>query len=244
MSALPSKHARTTGARATQTQKTMSIGVVLEKLNAEFPDVTVSKIRFLESEGLITPQRTSSGYRRFTQSDVDRLRYILVTQRDNYLPLKVIREQLDAMDSGAVTPLRRGDTEQLVSAESFKAPVVTRLTDSDIAEQANANADELAELIEAGIIKADTSGFFTADDVSVVSTALQLKDFGFDVRHLKFVRNAASRQADLISRATTPMARSKGDGKQRAEEMNQQMMALVVSLHGNMMKSILREEMK
>lgn len=244
MSALPSKQARTAGARATQTQKTMSIGVVLEKLNAEFPDVTVSKIRFLESEGLITPQRTSSGYRRFTQSDVDRLRYILVTQRDNYLPLKVIREQLDAMDSGAVTPLHRGDTEPLVSAESFKAPVATRLTDSDIAEQANAQSQEVAELISAGVIKADSSGFFTADDVAIVSTALQLKDFGFDVRHLKSVRNTASRQADLISRATTPMARSKGDGKQRAEEMNQQMMALVVSLHGNLMKSILREEMK
>ncbi|MDU4730380.1 MAG: MerR family transcriptional regulator, partial [Corynebacterium sp.] len=72
--------------------KTMSIGVVLETLNQQFPDVTVSKIRFLESEGLISPQRTASGYRRFTQEDVDRLRYILTTQRDNYTPLKVIRE--------------------------------------------------------------------------------------------------------------------------------------------------------
>ena len=68
----------------------MSIGVVLERLREEFPDVTVSKIRYLESEGLITPQRTASGYRRFTDADVERLRYILVTQRDNYLPLKVI----------------------------------------------------------------------------------------------------------------------------------------------------------
>lgn len=243
MSALPSKQARV-AAGARTAQKTMSIGVVLEKLTAEFPDITVSKIRFLESEGLITPQRTSSGYRRFTQTDVDRLRYILVTQRDNYLPLKVIREQLEAMDTGAVTPLRRNDTEPLVSAESFKAPVATRLTDSDIAEQAGTTAQNVAELIGAGVIKSDSSGFFTADDVAIVSTALQLKEFGFDVRHLKSVRNTASRQADLISRASTPMARSKGDGKQRAEEMNQQMMALVVSLHGNLMKSILREEMK
>ena len=83
----------------------MSIGVVLERLRTEFPDVTVSKIRFLESEGLITPQRTASGYRRFTEEDVERLRYILVTQRDNYLPLKVIREQLEAMDSGHVTAI-------------------------------------------------------------------------------------------------------------------------------------------
>lgn len=78
----------------------MSIGVVLDQLHKEFPEVTVSKIRFLESEGLVSPQRTASGYRRFTQQDVDRLRYILTTQRDNYTPLKVIREQLEAMDSG------------------------------------------------------------------------------------------------------------------------------------------------
>lgn len=98
----PAEHAPRTG------MKTMSIGVVIKRLREEFPDVTVSKIRFLESEGLISPERTQSGYRRFTDADVDRLRYILVTQRDNYLPLKVIREQLEAMDKGSVAALIPG----------------------------------------------------------------------------------------------------------------------------------------
>ena len=118
----------------------MSIGVVLETLNQQFPDVTVSKIRFLESEGLISPQRTASGYRRFTQEDVDRLRYILTTQRDNYTPLKVIREQLEAMDSGQVTAIvSAGHAETLLSPQQFKAPVVTRLTDVEVATQAGSS---------------------------------------------------------------------------------------------------------
>ena len=132
------------GAKAAKPAKTMSIGVVLERLRAEFPDVTVSKIRFLESEGLITPQRTASGYRRFTEEDVERLRYILVTQRDNYLPLKVIREQLEAMDSGHVTALlsaASSDAEPMISPENFRAPVATHLTATDVAEQAQAHPD-------------------------------------------------------------------------------------------------------
>ena len=125
--------------------KTMSIGVVLETLNQQFPDVTVSKIRFLESEGLISPQRTASGYRRFTQEDVDRLRYILTTQRDNYTPLKVIREQLEAMDSGQVTAIvSAGHAETLLSPQQFKAPVVTRLTDVEVATQAGSSEDDVA----------------------------------------------------------------------------------------------------
>ena len=125
----------------------MSIGVVLERLREEFPDVSLSKIRFLESEGLITPQRTASGYRRFTDEDVERLRYILVTQRDNYLPLKVIREQLEAMDSGQVTAIMSGaDAEPMVSADNFRAPADTKLSDEDVAEQANTDQATVAQL--------------------------------------------------------------------------------------------------
>lgn len=223
----------------------MSIGVVLERLRGEFPDVTVSKIRFLESEGLITPKRTASGYRRFTDSDVDRLRYILVTQRDNYLPLKVIREQLEAMDSGAVTAiLSASRATPMIDPENFRAPMITRLTDSDVAEQAGTEIELVSELVGASIITPDGAGYFTADDVQVVSTALALKDFGFDVRHLKSLRNTASRQAGLIGQVTAPVAKSKNEGaKQKAEEISQQMTALVVSLHASLVKNALREEL-
>jgi DNA-binding transcriptional MerR regulator len=225
--------------------RTLSIGKVLEALRGEFPDVTVSKIRFLESEGLITPQRTASGYRRFTSDDVQRLRYILLTQRDNYLPLKVIREQLDAMDSGSVTALlTAAEAEPIVSPESFRAPAATRLTDTDVAEQAGASVDDVLVLLDAGLIRPDAAGFFTADDVRIVTTAQALKGFGFDERHLRSLRNTASRQADLIGQVAGPVARSNGDtARQRAQEMGQQMSALVVSLHASLVKNALRDEL-
>ena len=223
---------------APHTTRTLSIGKVLEALREEFPDVTVSKIRFLESEGLITPQRTASGYRRFTGDDVERLRYILVTQRDNYLPLKVIREQLEAMDSGAVSLI---ETEPIVSPEKFRAPAATRLTDDDIAAQAGVEVSFVSELLDAGLIRPDAAGFFTADDVRVVTTAQSLQDFGFDVRHLKSLRNTAQRQADLIGQVAGPVARRKG--RQKGEDMGQQMTALVVSLHASLVKNALRDEL-
>ncbi|WCZ38878.1 MerR family transcriptional regulator [Corynebacterium jeddahense] len=235
------------GAKAAKPAKTMSIGVVLERLRAEFPDVTVSKIRFLESEGLITPQRTASGYRRFTEEDVERLRYILVTQRDNYLPLKVIREQLEAMDSGHVTALlsaASSDAEPMISPENFRAPVATHLTATDVAEQAQAPQEAIDEYISLGLIAPDAAGLFTADDVRTATTALSLAEFGFDARHLKTLRTAAARQADMINQVAEPVAKSgKVTAKQKAEEIGQQMSALVVSLHASLVKNELRRQL-
>lgn len=239
MSAFPQKAPK----RATST-KTMSIGVVLKKLSAEFPDITVSKIRFLESEGLISPQRTSSGYRRFTESDVERLRYILVTQRDNYTPLKVIREQLEAMDSGQVTAIvSAASADPLISPESFRAPVAIRLTDTDVAEQAQVSVEFVTDLVAYGLITPDPAGFFNADDVRVVQTSVALTEFGFDARQLKMLKTAALRQAGLIQQVTSPVAHSKKDtAQQQAEELSQQMSAMVVSLHATLLKNALRED--
>ncbi|WPJ92910.1 MerR family transcriptional regulator [Corynebacterium sp. UMB2355A] len=222
--------------------KTMSIGVVLKQLREEFPDVTVSKIRFLESEGLITPQRTASGYRRFTSDDVERLRYILVTQRDNYLPLKVIREQLEAMDSGQVTAIMSvSEADPLVSPDSFRAPTSTHLSDRDVAEQAQADQELVDEFVRDGLIVPDVAGHFTADDVRVVTAAMALAEFGLDSRHLKTLRTMARRQADLISQVTEPVAKSgKENSAQQAEELGQQLSALVVSLHASLLKNELR----
>lgn len=236
---------KTTAVQAVKTVKTKSIGVVLEQLRAEFPDVTHSKIRFLETEGLITPQRSSAGYRRFTEEDIERLRYILVTQRDNYLPLKVIREQLQAMDSGAVTSIMRANTAApMISPDSFRAPSETRFSFEEVASQAGVESDQLEHLLKIGLIKPDVSGYFTADDIRTIQTAVALTEFGFDERHLKSLRTAAGRQAGLISQVASPIARSQGgDSRQRAEELSQQMTALVVSLHASLVKNALREEL-
>lgn len=244
MSAVPKPTAVRKSSAAGAKSKTMSIGVVLEQLRKEFPDVTISKIRFLESEGLVTPQRTASGYRRFTAEDVDRLRYVLVTQRDNYLPLKVIRQQLEAMDSGQVTALlMAGKTDTIVAPESFKAPVATRLTDQDVAAQAEVSVETVAELVDAKLLTPDAAGFFTADDVAIARTADALRGFGLDSRHLTSVRNQARRQADLIVQAAQPEAASRAEGAtQRAEELAQQISALMVSLDAAVIRAALRDE--
>ena len=206
-------------------EKTMSIGEVLKLLTPDFPDITLSKIRYLESEGLVFPQRTSSGYRKYVNADVERLHYVLTTQKKTYMPLKQIKKQLDAMDSCSVIPITKAATAQtIISPEEFRKPAITRLSDVEIAEKAGVELQFVIDLANVGIIGPDQSGFFTADDIQVVSTASALSEFGIDARHLKSVKNAASRQADLISQVVTPLVRSNKDGaREQAEEMSRQM---------------------
>ena len=226
-------------------EKTMSIGEVLKLLTPDFPDITLSKIRYLESEGLVFPQRTSSGYRRYVNADVERLHYVLTTQKKTYMPLKQIKKQLDAMDSCSVIPITKAATAQtIISPEEFRKPAITRLSDVEIAEKAGVELQFVIDLANVGIIGPDQSGFFTADDIQVVSTASALSEFGIDARHLKSVKNAASRQADLISQVVTPLVRSNKDGaREQAEEMSRQMSALVVSLHAILVKNELRNQL-
>ncbi len=225
--------------------KPINIGEVLKLLTPEFPDITLSKIRYLESEGLVSPQRTSSGYRKYTNADVERLRYVLTIQQETYMPLKEIKKQLDAMDSRSVIPITKAATAQtIISPEKFRKPAITRLSDVEVAKKAGVELQFVIDLANVGIIGPDQSGFFTADDIQVVSTANALSEFGIDARHLKSVKNAASRQAGLISQVVTPLVRSNKDGaREQAEEMSRQMSALVVSLHAILVKNELRNQL-
>ena len=225
--------------------KPINIGEVLKLLTPEFPDITLSKIRYLESEGMVSPQRTSSGYRKYTNADVERLRYVLTIQQETYMPLKEIKKQLDAMDSRSVIPITKAATAQtIISPEKFRKPAITRLSDVEVAKKAGVELQFVIDLANVGIIGPDQSGFFTADDIQVVSTANALSEFGIDARHLKSVKNAASRQADLISQVVTPLVRSNKDGaREQAEEMSRQMSALVVSLHAILVKNELRNQL-
>ena len=246
MSAIPKTSPQTRAgtakaAKTAKTAKTMSIGVVLERLRTEFPDVTVSKIRFLESEGLITPQRTASGYRRFTDEDVERLRFILITQRDNYLPLKVIREQLEAMDAGSVAPVAA--VAEAEPAPTLRSSGPNLFSDVDVATKASAPQEFVDELIRAGLIAPSAAGLFGEDDVRIVTAALTLYGYGLDVRHLKTLRTAASRQADLIHQVTEPLAKSgKASGSQEAEEMAHQMAAVMATLSSSLVQAELRQQ--
>ncbi len=230
----------------------MSIGAVLDVLRPEFPDVTISKIRFLEAEGLVTPQRAASGYRRFTAYDCARLRYILTAQRDQYLPLKVIKAQLDAQpDEELPTTGTHYGIPRLrsVSGGSDPAPAGAagtpspiRLSREDLLKRSGVDAGLLTALLKAGVISAGPSGFFDEHAVVILQCARALADYGVEPRHLRAFRSAADRQSDLIAQIAGPVVKAgKADARDRADELAREVAALAITLHTSLIKSAVRD---
>lgn len=180
----------------------LNIGEVLAELKREFPQVTASKIRFLEDKGLIIPQRTAAGYRKYTAADVNRLRFILSVQRDQYLPLKVIKDHLDAMDRGETPDTLPGgapNAPQLVSNQMGEQ-VENRTRPVSMAElqgMTGASADLVKQLISFGLIEAEGE-LFDAHSVQVTQSAVNLASHGVEPRHLRQFRLAAEREYSLI----------------------------------------------
>lgn len=232
-------------AKATRSVGKKTIGDALKELKLEFPEVTLSKIRFLEAEGLVSPSRSSSGYRRYSQQDIERLRYILTVQRDNYLPLKVIKEQLDDIDAGnAASDSSLATVTPLVTADQFREAAVVSMTREQLAERVGVEIEFISELVGVGVLKPDAMDLLDGDDLLIAETAAKLRDFGLDARHLKTVRTAAGREADLISLAASPMAKSRSvSGRQKAAEIGREMTALLVTLHGTLVKSQVNKEL-
>ncbi|MBP2337960.1 DNA-binding transcriptional MerR regulator [Saccharothrix coeruleofusca] len=219
----------------------MSIGAVLAQLRSDFPDVTISKIRFLESEGLVRPARTASGYRQFTPADVERLRYVLSAQRDRYLPLKVIKEHLDAADrgSGAARPAG-GAVDGVPVADHFAGAPARGLTREDVLAQAGVDRALLVELEQAGLLVPDASGRYDADAVAVARTAHAMAVHGVEPRHLRYFRAAADRELELLEQVLAPLYRQRAAGA-RAEETARELAALSVTLHTLLVRSGLRD---
>lgn len=218
---------------------TASIGDVIKQLQVDFPDVKVSKIRFLEAEGLISPKRSKSGYRRFSPDDISRIRYILGLQRDNFLPLKVIRERLEAMDADNVTtiPVHQDSVAGAVTADQFRAPQIRRLTRADVCVRSGADDEFLGVLVRMEMVTPDTAGFFSVDDVDVVRIAARLGDFGIDSRHLRSLVTMARRQSDLVNRVAEPISHGRDENAgERSAELGREVSALVVSLHAALVK--------
>ncbi|HEX4725406.1 MAG TPA: MerR family transcriptional regulator [Pseudonocardiaceae bacterium] len=226
----------------------MSIGAVLARLRPDFPDVTISKIRFLESEGLVAPARTESGYRQFTEADVDRLRFVLSAQRDQYLPLKVIKEQLDAVDRGARAarssrPLIA--VEGLPGAADFAVHDETPLTRAELLTDAGIDAELLAELEQFGLIRPDANGAYDSGAVAIAATIGALTEFGIEPRHLRAFRASADREVGLLTQVVAPLYRQRDPGaRARADEMSRELAALSVALHTLLVKAGLRAALK
>ncbi|WP_244301016.1 MerR family transcriptional regulator [Leucobacter insecticola] len=175
----------------------LSIGQVLARLQDDFADLTPSKLRFLEEQGLVTPERTKSGYRKFSQEHIERLRLILTLQRDHYLPLKVIAEVLDDLDQG-LDPVIPGATPR--NASSVLAPKRV-LSSDELRRSTGASSRFLGEAIAAGLLPA--AEVFPHDAVAQLTALLRLSERGITPRHLRSLRVAAEREAELISHAVS-----------------------------------------
>ncbi|GGZ00502.1 MerR family transcriptional regulator [Streptomyces olivaceoviridis] len=220
----------------------MSIGTVLNVLRDEFPEVTISKIRFLESEGLIEPQRTPSGYRKFSAGDVERLGHVLRMQRDHYLPLKVIREHLDAMERGEAVPLPvvgRQRTAEDVSAR-VEGPTVARIGRAELLAAADIDEDDLKEWESYGLIAALEDGAYDAEAVTVASLIAELGRFGIEPRHLRVMKAAADREAGLVDQVVAPLKRHRNpQTRAHAEARTKELAALTVKLHAALVTTAL-----
>jgi DNA-binding transcriptional MerR regulator len=242
-------------APAGESRSTLTIGDVLAHLKIEFPDLTISKIRFLETEGLVQPKRTPSGYRKFSAGDVARLRYVLSQQRDHYLPLRVIKDQLDAIDRGLVPPGISTDSPRpshvavasiqgnAPTAEHFRpSPAAMRMSREELLNAAGLRADQLSELEQFGLIGSKPGGFYDDDALAVATIVSDLARFGLEGRHLRAFRTAAEREVGLFSQVVGPTGRQRGgEAKARAEETVRELAALSVRLHAALVQIGLRE---
>lgn len=189
---------------------TMSIGSALGVLQQEFPAVTISKVRFLEDQGIVAPHRTPSGYRTYSQADLERLRFALAAQRDSYLPWAKIRERLDELDAGGAGVPAPGARVVTEDGELTAAVSRGRMTAAQLAEAADAPLALVTELVEAGIVVADAGGKFPAGALDVVRAAVELDEHGVQTRHLRALRAAAERQVDLVEAIVAPVRGRRG----------------------------------
>jgi DNA-binding transcriptional MerR regulator len=214
---------------------TISIGEVLALLKREFPDVTVSKVRFLETEGLVTPERSPSGYRRFTADHVEQLRTVLRMQRDQYLPLKVIREQLkdapsDRPASAVGTGLRPDDFRPGAGR--------LRLSRTELAEASELDEPFIAALEKDGLITVNPAGYYDEDALAIAQIAHRLAEFGVEPRHLRAFRIVTDRESGLIEQMATPYSQPRDrEGRARAQETIREMAALIVQLHAALLRA-------
>jgi len=231
-----------TGTRASKAGP-RSIGQVLASLKNDFPDVSISKIRFLETEGLIAPERAPSGYRRYSASDVERLRYVLSVQRDHYLPLKIIREHLEMMDRGMAPPaiesirpvaMDSPQPSQLANPQPPPPKQPLRLSRQDLLEASGLSEAALVDLERTQIVvpKRGTS-HYGREALTLAIAAKKMAEYGIDSRHLRAFKMSADREVGLVEQAIAPHVRRAGGNKDVSGEVTQ----LVISFHAALVRT-------
>ncbi len=212
----------------------LSIGQVLARLSPEFPDLSPSKLRFLEERQLVTPSRTESGYRKFSPSDLERLRLVLTMQRDFYLPLKVIRGYVEDLDAGREPVLPGGIT---VSGPSM-LPSDRRLSRDELVKEAGATPMLMGDAVTASLIVA--SDHYGDDELSVLKALVELQRSGIEPRHLRGFRASAERELGLIESALIPVARRKdASSRAKALDMAREIAGQLEVVRSNLIRSAL-----
>ena len=207
-------------AQAPERERLLTIGTVCTRLQPEFPDISISKIRYLEDQGLLAPRRTQSGYRLFSEADVERLETILRLQRDEFLPLRVIRQEL-ASPSGAGKERRRRRAVGLADPDD-------ELDLGELCERAAITSDLARELEEYGLLQPRRAGsdkLYPAGDVDVAVACAKLSRFGISARHLRTFRTAADREAGLLQQVIAPSLRSRNPERREAAVQQLQTLA-------------------
>ncbi len=192
----------------------MGIGQTVSSLRRDFPDVSVSKIRFLEAEGLVTPLRTPSGYRKYTPAHLERIRYILTMQRDHYLPLKVIAEHLDALDRGLTPPEPVSATPTtaptpLAQPEVASLDTGVRLRPREVCRDSGLSAEDFAQAVTLGLLAEGQE--YTLDDVEIARGLQAMVEAGLPVRNARPIVLAVQREVDLFSAALGAPRRGEAD---------------------------------
>ena len=234
----------------------VSIGPLLRALEPDFPGITASKIRFLEDQGLVHPERTASGYRKYSSQDLERLQAVLRLQREHYMPLKVIRELADAgrlLDfQDPAAPVVSKDCEPAESSEQQQSDVPSSgsmlsrrsehsLTMRELCLRSGAGVALVRELLNFGLIR-DGEGHFDSHDIAVAAAARELQAFGVEPRHLRTLRQAADRETGLVEQAVaTEATRRTQESARRAAQRAEEIAGLCLSMHAALVSSRLEQ---
>lgn len=218
----------------------LSIGEVINLLRDDFPDVSVSKIRFLESQGLIDPGRSGSGYRQFDGSDVSRLRFILQQQRDHFLPLKVIKSKLTLWERGE--DVRGADPVPTHNLEAVGEP----LDRAEVLKRSKLTEDQLAQLIDIGLIRPISDSVVFPPEAGIVAMeAKRLMDLGLEARHLRTVGHSSDREADLLHQLAAPLLKAtNAEAKSKAKEILESSSDSVLAMHKALLTIELKQHLK
>ncbi|HET9261249.1 MAG TPA: MerR family transcriptional regulator [Acidimicrobiia bacterium] len=217
----------------------LSIGEVINLLRDDFPDVSVSKIRFLESQGLIDPDRSGGGYRQFDNNDVSRIRFILQQQRDHFLPLKVIKSKLTLWERGE-------DGDESMASPHTLDPIGEPLDRAELLKRSKLSDDELVALIDIGLIRPIRDSVVFPPEAGIVAMeAKRLMDQGLEARHLRTIKHSSEREVDLLEQLVAPLLKaSNPEAKARARDVLENATDSVHAMHRALITSELRQHLK